>query len=698
MRLPWVAKPRRVRHKPLLQAPFVGREALLAALEARLQAAREGTGQYVALGGQAGSGKSALLTEFALMRCATPQVFLVQLNVGECFLEQEFYVRLFGALRARSEKILHTLYNDTKGLRKALAVTWDETEFYNVLTSTDWSPPQESAQPQRRAAASRDPLAQLYTAVARHPWAVGAATVWDALSREAFRVGQPRGGVQRWDTLLHSLQTRRLPPGAVLVILLDQLESGLMGDYATAQRWTQHWQAFAQATARHGLPLLLVWSGTTDCLQPMCQALQGIVPVTAYTVGELDTQEMQQLLPRLLRGLPSHTRTPWQRVVAASGPGLRCPMYLTLATICVAAMAEGQEVEEQALESLVQASAGALVGQLVRAIIQRYPAHETFVRQLVEVCAFLPPGKDFTLDDLLLLCDLDTLQLDIATARATLETLIGEWVRYGLLGYDPYTSRYSTGSGMMQQALQALASPGETERQVVAWRRRLAAAIMHHVQHGAGDILRDLAQLMHAQDGEQTLLRLAPYVVAPLRRVLLQSTKAERRRIASALGQFPSALAVELLTGLLRDEDGQVRSRAVQSLADLQGLETLPALLQALRDSDGDVRWIAACALGKIEGVATVDALVSLLADEDKEVGRIAAEGLGQKGDRRAVPHLIAAMRDSYPLLRESAALALGQLADKRALPALQELLQDANLQVRRSAESALARLQPASC
>jgi HEAT repeat protein len=319
------------------------------------------------------------------------------------------------------------------------------------------------------------------------------------------------------------------------------------------------------------------------------------------------------------------------------------------------------------------------------------------LRQLLEICAFFPPGKDFVVDDIFPLCDLDVLQLDLVTGRTALETLLGACVRYGLLDYAHYTERYTTGSDMIQQALQAVLYPVASERQAVARRRQLATAVMHHMQHGDGELLGELVRFIAAEEGDNAPTLLAPYLVAPLRRRLGQSTREERQHMAGALGQFPSPLALDLLQVLLSDEEGQVRSRAAQSLADLEGLDTLPVLLKALKDRNGDVRWIVAQALGRLEGATTVDALIEMLADEDKEVGRIAAQGLGQKGDRRAVPHLLTAVRDSYPLLRESAASALGHLADQRALPALEELLQDANLQVRRSAETALARLLPAS-
>jgi hypothetical protein len=333
----------------------------------------------------------------------------------------------------------------------------------------------------------------------------------------------------------------------------------------------------------------------------------------------------------------------------------------------------------------------ALVSNVVHSIRQQHPALAALWQQLLEAWAFLPPGQHLLIEDLLPLCDLETLGLNPVEGRTGLETLLGQCVRYGLLQYDPYASRYTTGHSRIQWALQRLVCPEASAQQVMALRRRIAAAVLHHIQHNDRSALGELARLLRdLPEGEASNVWTA-LLIAPLRRLLPARVKAERQQIATALGGFTSPLAIELLRLMLTDEEGQVRSGVVQSLADLAQEATLPVLLEALTDPNSDVRWIATQALGHIMAAAAVDALIPMLTDDDKEVGRIAAEGLGRQGDSRAVPHLIAAMRESYPLLRESAALALGQLADKRALPALQEMLHDTNRQVRRSAEKALA-------
>ena len=693
MRLPWWSGMRRAQHKALVQLPFLGRERLLTTLAAHLQEANPGTGQFVTLAGAAGNGKSALLNEFALGHCPRPLTFLVRLHAGGWVVPQEYYTYLFAALHAQSEKTLNMFYNDTKRLRNTLAVSWNEAEFRTFLASAEW--PQSEAQPPPKSigSASRaDALGQILSMAREHPWAVGAATMLEIMARDTSLGRQDSPLVQSWAGLLHALQKRVVSPGAVFVVLIEQLAD----DVPHHDHWVEHWRQFIRLTAESGLPLLVVWSGTPMALQPVHQALQGMTSLTEHRVDGLTTAELQSLLPRLLRRLPRGVQRSWEQVVTANVDTFCNPAHLMLSTTCVAAMAETQAPSDQMLSSLAAANATELVACLMERLGQRQAAHTALLRQLTEICAFFPAGEEILFDDLFLYCDLESVGLDVVTGRATCEKLAGEFVRYGLLDYDPYTARYTTGNRVIQQALQAYAYPAEGARQTVARRRRHATAVLRHVQRDNGEVLRQLAQQIDAEEGHYTPSLLAPYLIPPLSRLLQRSTQAERQRIASALGKFPSTLAVEGLVTLLGDEEGQIRSRAVQSLADLEGLDTLPALLQALQDSNGDVRWIAALALGKMPHAETVEALIALLTDEDKEVGRIAAEGLGQKGDRRAVPHLMVAVRDSYPLLRESAALALGQLADTRALPVLQELLQDANMQVRRCAELALARLAPA--
>ena len=443
-------------------------------------------------------------------------------------------------LRLQSSKILQTLFNETKRLRKTLAVTWDEAEFCNLLTSTDWAPLQAQASERGRVRPT-EPLAQMFTLVAQHPWAIGAAVLIDCLTREAARGGAPRHGARLWTTLLSALGARGLPPGTALVLCIDQVDVSPWTHAGTAAQWQEHWQTFTHAVAQAGLPALSIWAGTDAGLAAVRQAIPEPHEFTEHPVGALTEAELQPLLPRLVRALPRARREPWAQQLAESPPAWRLPAHLLLATTCAAATAEGPQSDAATPSTWTPLEPAALVQHLVQTVQHRQPAAVALFQQLLAILAFLPPGQEFMVDDIFPLCDLQACALDVVSGRAMLERLLGECVRYGLLEYETYTSRYRTGHSIIQQALQELVCATVAERHAVWGWRQLASAVIYHVRYGERELLPWFARSMVAAAGEaEAAARMAPYLVAPLHRILGQSTKAERQRIAEALGQFPS--------------------------------------------------------------------------------------------------------------------------------------------------------------
>jgi hypothetical protein len=442
---------------------------------------------------------------------------------------------------------------------------------------------------------------------------------------------------------------------------------------------------------------MVLWAGTAANLAPIRQVFDDRRAISVHRLDALSEADYQGLLRRLHRAIPRESRQAWQAMVTAvDGDSLHHPDRLILATFCLAAQALRDDDVAAVSQALASTEMDVWVERLVSTSRQGLDIDEALFRHILEVWAFSPPGKTWHIEELLLLCHPATFGLDPVSGRDKLAMVLGQWVRYGLLHYDVYAEQYKTGHSLIQAALQNLLYPDDQVRREVRVRRYLEAAILRYLKQGHTDILVALGEILQDLVDLKEMSRLEADLMVSYRHMLLTMVKDERQQVATVLEAVRSPLALDMIGVLLNDEEDQVRSRAVQSLAQLQGVNTVGLLLEALRDKNSDVRWIAAHALSQIEDVATVDALIPLLTDEDKEVSRIAAEGLGQRGDRRAVPHLIAAMRDSYPLLRESAALALGQLADRRALPALQALMQDDSAKVRRSAEAALARF-PAS-
>ncbi len=693
MRFPWRVTTRRARHRPLVQVPFLGGQALVETLATHLQAAQHGRPQFLSIVGEAGAGKTALLEEFRFLHCSTPNVLLLQINAASCLLAPEFYRQLCTTLRERSTDILQTAYNATQRLRKTLTLRWDAREFQHMLASAEWAQFHSTPPPGRGGTGrSASPLTQILMSVQEHPWAMGAAAVLSRLESRVLAPPTPHLWEQSWQAALKTLQGRYRSNDAVMVLLIDQVSAPYFATDDETLAEQPDWPAFATALAALAFPVLLIWTGTPASRVTLPHAMAATDTYAQYTLEPLDHEAHQQLVQHTIRALPRSRQTAWQQALVTVTSTAQAPGWFLLATCNAVALQEQGQADTETLRTLAQADTTTLVQRLVDHIRTRTTMPDALRRQIIEICAFMPPNAHFVIDDILPWCDFAAFGLDIVTGRGQLETLLGQCARYGLLRYDPYASRYTLGDSTLQEALQRVAHPEAAVRRQMVRQWALANAILRHVRQGARLGLADVARLGLAEYGEAMGELLAPLVLAPFRRLLPMSTREERQRMAYALGGFPLGLAVDMLRGILQDEDGQVRSSAVQSLADLAIAATLPGLLDALKDSNSDVRWIATQALGHMTSTRAVDALIPMLTDEDKEVGRIAAQGLGQQGDSRAVPHLIAATRDSYPLLRESAISALGNLADRRAIPALQEVLQDANQQVRRSAEIALAR------
>ena len=97
------------------------------------------------LQGPAGSGKSALLEEFAARRCQASKVLLVQVNAADCLLAQDVFASLLAGLRARSQQIVQKAYRDTRRLRSLKGLNWGDAEFGRMIAGTDRAQSGQSA-------------------------------------------------------------------------------------------------------------------------------------------------------------------------------------------------------------------------------------------------------------------------------------------------------------------------------------------------------------------------------------------------------------------------------------------------------------------------------------------------------------------------------------------------------------------------
>lgn len=696
MRFPWSSesrRARRVRHKSLVHVPFFGRETLLESLDAHLQTAQDGVPQYVVLEGAAGSGKSSLLTEFTLLRGRSAKLLVARVNADGCVSDWACATQLFDALQVRSEAVLKRLYDDSKRIRKALSTDWDEEAFRGFLMAADWAELQDAVIEDTREARERsDVLTQLLLLVREHPWGIGAATILDLLMRPVHGPPEASTWQRQWLAMLEALRAKRLPPGAALVLVFDQLDTDFPIGQDMSSLWASFWQSFIDTIESAPLPVLGIWAGSAIAITPIRQVLDGRTTALTYQLEALTAEDEEQFLRRLQRILPRDAQIPWQQCLSdMDDETRRSPGHVLLAATSVAAQVDVKK-KSQPLSTRLPSGVNQSIDALVQASRVRYTVDDAVFEQCLEVLAFLPPETSWAVDDLMQLCHLETLGLEPADGRDTLETLLGVWVRYGLLQYDGYAESYSTGQSLIQDGLRRYLYPNETARLEVAARRYMTSSLLRTIQKGDAAALSALCASFRQRAQLDHLSGCASLILPAFRNMIRTMTKQGRQQVAVVLAVLPVPFVIDMLQGLMQDEEDQVRSRAVQSLTELDGVDTFPLLLEALNDANSDVRWIATRALIDVDAATTVDTLIHLLTDEDKEVGRVAAEGLGRRGDQRAVPHLIEAMRDSYPLLRESAAVALGLLADQRAVPVLQAGLIDESQKVRRSAEAALAR------
>jgi len=128
----------------------------------------------------------------------------------------------------------------------------------------------------------------------------------------------------------------------------------------------------------------------------------------------------------------------------------------------------------------------------------------------------------------------------------------------------------------------------------------------------------------------------------------------------------------QILITLHRFQRQGQRPRGVLELGrwPAQGLAALASLLT---DPDSKVRWWAVAGL-RGHGAAAFAIVEPSLLDPDPEVRSQAIDVLAEVDPEQAVPALIASLEDQNPNVRWDAARILGQLGDARALPALRRL------------------------
>ena len=163
-------------------------------------------------------------------------------------------------------------------------------------------------------------------------------------------------------------------------------------------------------------------------------------------------------------------------------------------------------------------------------------------------------------------------------------------------------------------------------------------------------------------------------------KALAYKDAAIRMAAAQALAPLKDPLAVEPLTGLLRDDNPGVRRAAVAALAARGGFRVVEALVSALEDRDADVRATAATAVYR-----------RLMTDADSETRRATATALGRIRAVEAVDPLAKALMDPEETVRVASIKSLQAIGDVSAVAPLITVLAHEQLRQKSTGRSSLA-------
>ncbi|MCZ6678193.1 MAG: HEAT repeat domain-containing protein, partial [Candidatus Poribacteria bacterium] len=153
----------------------------------------------------------------------------------------------------------------------------------------------------------------------------------------------------------------------------------------------------------------------------------------------------------------------------------------------------------------------------------------------------------------------------------------------------------------------------------------------------------------------------------------------------------PTPDIIPVLLEMLKDEDEQVRRRAVNALGNVGSPAAIPALIDTLGDASKSVRSHAIFALSQI-GRPTVDQLIQALHANDRRIPSHAALVLGKIGDPAAVPALIEVLDN--PSMTFNVTRALADIGAPAAIPALIEQSRTEDRDRRHMAAEVLRRIR----
>jgi len=169
---------------------------------------------------------------------------------------------------------------------------------------------------------------------------------------------------------------------------------------------------------------------------------------------------------------------------------------------------------------------------------------------------------------------------------------------------------------------------------------------------------------------------------------------AVREQLALVFGEIGDRRVVDLLWRCVRTNERWLRLHAVQALAALQHVESLPKLLELLaNESDLWLRATLLTAVARLGGAELEPILSAHLTHQDARVRANAVEALGLLKSPGALELIRPTFRDPNDRVRVNAALALWKLGDVTVLATLRGMCVEHNKWIKSSAAFALGEI-----
>ena len=153
--------------------------------------------------------------------------------------------------------------------------------------------------------------------------------------------------------------------------------------------------------------------------------------------------------------------------------------------------------------------------------------------------------------------------------------------------------------------------------------------------------------------------------------------------------------AIDVVKAGLRDENGMVKTNAIEVVASTKQKQLMDEVLDQLDDERVPVRFSALLAVGDLEYKTAKRRIEPMFSDENENVKMAVAYAMQKLGDGKYQELYARWLKSSNQTVRANAALLLGKLGSSQAIPMLKAMLVDTQSsdQARYQAVEAMAML-----